>query len=140
MSVQKYLKKLFIRNLLIILRSTNFFQKCSSVIEKNRSTELFLSDNIRKAVGEGHIVGVLYVDLSKAFDTLSHSALLEKLKSFGITGDSHNWFTDYLFNRKQFCVVENCESKLLNITCGVPQGSILGPLLFLMFFNDFENA
>ena len=78
--------------------------------------------------------------MSKAFDTLSHSALLEKLKSFGITDDSHNWFTDYLFNRNEFCVVENCESKLLNITCRVPQGSILGPLLFLMFFNDFEKC
>ena len=99
-----------------------------------------MSDNIRKAVDEGHLVGVLYVDLSKAFDTLSHSALLEKLKSFGITGGSHNWFTDCLFNRKQFCLVENCESKLLNITCGVPQESILGPLLFLMFFNDFEKC
>ena len=83
---------------------------------------------------------VLYVDLSKAFDTLSHSALLENLKSFGITGDPHNWFTDYLFNRTQFSAVENWESKLLNITCGVPQGSILGPLLLLMFFNDFEKC
>ena len=60
---------------------------------KNRSTELatiLLSDNIRKAVGEGHLVGVLYIDLSKAFDTLNHSALLEKPKSFRITADSHN--------------------------------------------------
>ena len=56
------------------------------------------------------------------------------IDTFGITGDSHNWFTDYLFNRKQFCVVENCKSKLLSITCG------LGPLLFLMFFNDFEKC
>ena len=62
------------------------------------------------------------------------------IDTFGITGDSHNWFTDYLFNRKQFCVVENCKSKLLNITRGVPEGSILGPLLFLMFFNDFEKC
>ena len=61
-------------------------------------------------------MGVLYVNLSKAFDTLSHSALLENLKSLGITGGFHNWCTDYLFNRKQFCVVENCESKLMNIT------------------------
>ena len=90
-----------------------------------------MSDNIRKDVDEGHLVAVLYVGLSKAFDTSSHSALLEKLKSFGITGDSHNWFTDYLFHKKQFCVVENCESKLLNIIFGVPQG---------MFFNDFEKC
>ena len=85
-------------------------------------------------------MGVLNVDLSKAFDTLGHSALLEKLKSFEITGDSRNWFTDYLFNRKQFCVVENYESKLLSITCGVPQGSVLGPLIFLMLFNDFKKC
>ena len=80
-----------------------------------------MCDNIRKAVDEGHLGGVLYVNLSKAFDTLSHSTLLERLKSFRIAGDSRNWFTDYLFNRKQFCVVQNCESKLLNITCWVPQ-------------------
>ena len=66
-------------------------------------TTILLPDNIRKVVDEGHLVGVLYVDLSKTFDTLSHSALLENLKSFGITGDSQNCFTDYLFNRKQFC-------------------------------------
>ena len=122
---------------------TNDLSKTQFGYRKNRSTELatiLSSDNIRKAVDEGHLVGVLYVDLSKAFDALSHSALLEKLKSFEITGDSHNWFTDYVFNRKQFCVVENCESKLLIITCVFPQGSILGPLLFLMFFNDFEKC
>ena len=92
-----------------------------------------MSDNIRKAVDEGQLVGMLYVDLSKVFDTLSLSALLEKLKSFGITGDSHNWFTDYLFNRKQFCVVENCESKLLNITCGVPKGRFWTTIVFDVF-------
>ena len=107
---------------------------------KNRSTELatiLLSDNIRKAVDGGYLVGVLYVNLSKAFDTISYSALLEKLKIFGITGDSHNWFTDLL---KQFCVVENCGSTPLKITCGVPQGWILGRLLFLIFANGFEKC
>ena len=79
-------------------------------------------------------------DLSKAFDTLSHSVLLEKLKSFGISGTTHDWFSDYLFNRKQFCVVEKCESEVMNITCGVPKGSILRPLLFLIYFNDIENC
>ena len=93
------------------LETNDILSKMQFGYRKNRSTEvatILLSDNIRKAVDEGHLVGVLYVDLSKAFDTLSHSALLEKLKSFGITGDSHNMFIDYLFNRKQFCEVENC--------------------------------
>ena len=75
-----------------------------------------------------------------AFDTLSHSALLEKLRSFRITGDSNYLHTDYYFHKKQFCVVENCESKFLNITCVVPQGSIPGPLLFFMFFKDLEKC
>ena len=139
----KILERAVHKQLIDHLETNDLLSKTQFGYRKNRSTELatiLLSDNIRKAVDEGHLVGVLYVDLSKAFDTLSHSALLEKLKSFGITGDSHNWFTDYLFSRKQFCVVENCESKLLNITCGVPQGSILGPLLFLLFFNDFEKC
>ena len=108
---QKYLKDLLISNLLIVLRSTILFQKRSLVIKKTRLIEramILLFDNMRKAVDEGHIVGlfyinlpetfavdefrivgVLHVNLSKAFDTLSHSSLLEKLKSFGITDDSH---------------------------------------------------
>ena len=107
---QKYLKDLLISNLLIVLRSTILFQKRSLVIKKTRLIELamiLLFDNMRKAVDEGHIVGlfyinlpetfavdefrivgVLHVNLSKAFDILSHSSLLEKLKSFGITDDS----------------------------------------------------
>ena len=75
------------------LETNNLGSKTQFGYGKNRSTELatiLLSDNIRKAVDGGHLVGVLYVNLSKAFDTISYSALLEKLKSFGITGDSHN--------------------------------------------------
>ena len=85
------------------LETNDLLSKTQFGYRKNRPTELaaiLLSDNIRKAVDEGHLVGVFYVDLSEAFDTLSHSALLEKLKSFGITGDSYNWFNDYLFSRK----------------------------------------
>ena len=139
----KILERAVHKQIIDHLETNDLLSKTQFGYRKNRSIELatiLLSDNIRRAVDEGHLAGVLYVDLSKVFHTLSHSALLEKLKRFGITGDSHNWFTDYLFNRKQFCVVKNCKSKLLNMTCGVPQGSILGPLLFLMFFNDFEKC
>ena len=106
----KILERAVHKQLIDHLETNDFLSKTQFGCRKNRSTELatiLLSDNIRKTVGGGHLVGVLYVDLSKAFDTLSHSALLKKLKSFGITDDSHNWFTDYLFNRKKFCVVEN---------------------------------
>ena len=99
----KILKSTVHKQLIDHLETNNLLSKTQFGYRKNRSTELatiLLSDNIRKAVNEGHLVGVLYVDLSKAFETLSHFALLGKLKSFRITGDSHNWFTDYLFNRK----------------------------------------
>ena len=139
----KILERAFHKQLISHLENNELLSKNQFGYRKHRSTELsttLLADNIRKAVDEGNIVGVLYVDLSKAFDTLSHSVLLEKLKSFGISGTTHDWFSDYLFNRKQFCVVEKCESEVMNITCGVPQGSILGPLLFLIYLNDFENC
>ena len=99
----KILKSTVHKQLIDHLETNNLLSKTQFGYRKNRSTELatiLLSDNIRKAVNEGHLVGVLYVDLSKAFETLSHFALLGKPKSFRITGDSHNWFTDYLFNRK----------------------------------------
>ena len=139
----KILERAVHKQLISHLEKNELLSKSQFGYRKHRSTELstiLLADNIRKAVDEGNIVGVLYVDLSKAFDTLSHSVLLEKLKSFGISGTTHDWFSGYLFNRKQFCVVEKCESEVMNITCGVPQGSILGPLLFLIYFNDFENC
>ena len=89
----KILERAVHKQLIDHLETNDLLSKTQFGYKKNRSTELatiLLSDNIRKAVDEGHLVGVLYLDLSKAFDTLSHSALLEKLKSFGITGDSHN--------------------------------------------------
>ena len=99
-----------------------------------------LADNLRDAVDNGMLVGAIFVDLSKAFDTLSHEILLSKLRSFGIKGLSYSWFHDYLFNRKQCCVVDGVTSELKSITCGVPQGSILGPVMFFLYFNDLQNC
>ena len=82
------------------------------------------------------ITGAVYIDLSKAFDTISHATLIEKLLDFGITGIPQEWFCSYLFGRYQQVQYHQNLSSPEPLFCGVPQGSILGPLLFLLHFNE----
>jgi hypothetical protein len=82
----------------------------------------------------------IFLDLSKAFDTINHSKLLHKLNFYGIRGITNLWFQNYLSERKQYLNFNGVVSDTLRITCGVPQGSILGPILFLLYINDIQNS
>ena len=95
-----------------------------------------LVDKIANAVEKNETTIGIFLDLSKAFDTIDHSILLHKLEHYGFRGIVLEWFKNYLSNRIQYVAFNNCTSDLGNITCGVPQGSILGPLLFILYVND----
>ena len=111
--------------------------------KKGHSTELlliYLTETWKKAIEEGKAVGVIFIDFSKAFDTVDHEILRLKLQSSGISGKVATWIEDYLSNRKKLTVIETESSEVLDVSMGVPQGSLLGPRLFTAYTNDLPKA
>ena len=137
--IDKIFEKLICAQLLNFFESNQIFYNSQFGFRKLFSTTTALiefTDSIRSLVDQGNYVFSLFVDLTKAFDTVDHEILLYKLSNYGVRGHTNDFFRSYLSQRQQFTVIGDSSSSLNNINCGVPQGSVLGPILFLVYIND----
>ena len=139
----KNFERLMYNRVLNFINRHKLFNKFQFGFRTNHSTFMaliILIENLVNALDNGKCAVGIFLDFHKAFDTVDHSILLDKLHCYGTRGIANQWFFSYLSNRQQSVVYNGYESELKVINCGVPQGSILGPLPFLLYINDLTNA
>ena len=141
--MSKVMERVICEQLNDFIEKHDYLYELQSGFRSSYSTDsclIHLSDHILKQQDKGQYTGMVILDLQKAFDTVNHKILTSKLRAMGVSQAAVNWFISYLGGRVQAVEISGVFSEFRSVTCGVPQGSTLGPLLFLIYVNDMKAA
>ena len=141
--ISKVLERIVYNFLVNHLESNNIVYSCQFGLRRNHSTSdgiMSFLGNIMQAMDNKSMILSIFIDLKKAFDTIPHSIILDKLKTLGVKGTEFEWFSSYMSSRRQFVNLQNCKSDMNYTNIGVQQGSLLGVLLFQILINDLPKC